>query len=1092
MAKLYPPVIEGTIPAFNGATLVVPFSMNRSVSKSQISGFALKIKTIQSNTYITTLHNGSLSDDESCAIFTLFEDTDEITGEPILRWAEDADVIKPGQFYKAQLAYISNQQEGYYSTVGIVKYANIAFDALQLLSGSINLLENQSTMYSFRHTYTGVYNYANDPMEKAYTYRFVLYNEAGDIIEDSGELLHNAADDVLNTAVDTYTFIDDLEKNSICYLQYTVTTVNGLIISTPRVAIMAAEEFTQDLNVELVAESSFDNGYVSLHIVGDENTILTGKFRLYRQDIRYPLRWEPVRSFVIQNEVAKNIVPWKDLTVEHGNTYRYKLCQFNDSDILALVATSQDIYVDFEDMFLFDGERQLKIQYNPKVSSFKNDILESKLDTIGSKYPFFFRNGVVHYKEFPISGLISYWSDNEELFKPLHALGIDSGNEVRNFTSTPEVLPNNMKTTDLVNYNIAAERQFKLDVLEWLTNGKPKLFRSPAEGNYIVRLLNTSLTPTDSLGRMLHTFTSTAYEIDDCTYSNLGAYGFISGEDIFNNNQQLRFRTLKLGALPEACEMDANGYIELLIDPYGAHKKLTAQSILIEDCSYPSTFLINGEEIEIGATHSYNIDNLFEITSVKFKPSEVANYEMVQVTYSYYDTFTSSTLFDNITDVVVGSEPARQFDGVIWEGQNLVTGLSNIKRRIASYSQIVIEKKPMETLYAKIDLIANNYTSTFEYGFNNQQLNDLFTFDKRGASGSLTTAEVVRGLPEFYIYHIKPMMVNSSQTLSELRNYRDAVIRASIRVDRKDNIVERLYNDTAEEIIEYLSGGDKALRSEEIRAVQNFKANQNRSLLTSGFAAHAYILTEDHERVANKHYYIKLDTSEANSNTYDVYTEYFGDLPGEDEINDFVYEYGLVSVIPDTLYANLDNEAWDSSVYPDLYLWFDSTDSLHPFKVFVGNEYSMCAYINTGYISDIDMTDESIAEHCIDLTEAIQPIIYYDINNLTDLYLGNGLMATFSYSYFTTSYAFENQGNAHTWQRIYDISLETYNELVANYDDDTLDTIDPLDQEVILPIDGVDIRGMVWREWLPYAYQQYISAIEYQYNEWKVANGIDE
>jgi len=59
-------------------------------------------------------------------------------------------------------------------------------------------------------------------------------------------------------------------------------------------------------------------------------------------------------------------------------------------------------------MFLFDGTRQLKIQYNPKVSSFKNDILESKIDTIGSKYPFFFRNGHVHYKEFPISGLISY------------------------------------------------------------------------------------------------------------------------------------------------------------------------------------------------------------------------------------------------------------------------------------------------------------------------------------------------------------------------------------------------------------------------------------------------------------------------------------------------------------------------------------------------------------------------------------------------------------------------------------------------------------------------------------------------------------
>jgi hypothetical protein len=54
--------------------------------------------------------------------------------------------------------------------------------------------------------------------------------------------------------------------------------------------------------------------------------------------------------------------------------------------------------------------------------------------------------------------------------------------------------------------NYRRERNFKMEVLAWLTNGKPKLFRSPAEGNYIVRLMNTSLTPNDSLGRMLHTF----------------------------------------------------------------------------------------------------------------------------------------------------------------------------------------------------------------------------------------------------------------------------------------------------------------------------------------------------------------------------------------------------------------------------------------------------------------------------------------------------------------------------------------------------------------------------------------------------------
>jgi hypothetical protein len=72
--------------------------------------------------------------------------------------------------------------------------------------------------------------------------------------------------------------------------------------------------------------------------------------------------------------------------------------------------------MDFEDMFLTDDSRQLKIRFNPKITSFKNTILESKMDTLGGKYPFFFRNGNVKYKEFPISGLISMLSDEDSEF----------------------------------------------------------------------------------------------------------------------------------------------------------------------------------------------------------------------------------------------------------------------------------------------------------------------------------------------------------------------------------------------------------------------------------------------------------------------------------------------------------------------------------------------------------------------------------------------------------------------------------------------------------------------------------------------------
>ncbi|MBR2247111.1 MAG: hypothetical protein IJ880_08820 [Bacilli bacterium] len=84
------------------------------------------------------------------------------------------------------------------------------------------------------------------------------------------------------------------------------------------------------------------------------------------------------------------------------------------------------------------------------------------------------------------------------------------------------------KDLNLTSENISGERYFKLKVLDWLTDGKVKLFRSGTEGNYLVRLLNVSLTPQDPLGRMLHTFTCTAYEIDELNYTNLVQFGIVN------------------------------------------------------------------------------------------------------------------------------------------------------------------------------------------------------------------------------------------------------------------------------------------------------------------------------------------------------------------------------------------------------------------------------------------------------------------------------------------------------------------------------------------------------------------------------------
>jgi hypothetical protein len=271
----------------------------------------------------------------------------------------------------------------------------------------------------------------------------------------------------------------------------------------------------------LTADMDFDNGCVTLTLLpiktsAEVNAIITGSFVLTRASSLEDFKnWEDIYKFTYENvNLTKlgSITLWEDYTVQQGVEYQYAIQMYNAHNLYSTKIynvnnieerAKKRIYVDFEDAFLSDADRQLKIRFNPKVASFKNTILESKLDTIGGRYPFIFRNGNVHYKEFSISGLISMLSDPNEKFLK----GIQSTNDFPSRIGTPSMdnPPTTLDTMVTAN-NMYRERTFKMEVLEWLNNGKPKIFRSSAEGNFVVRLMNVSLTPNDTVGRMLHTF----------------------------------------------------------------------------------------------------------------------------------------------------------------------------------------------------------------------------------------------------------------------------------------------------------------------------------------------------------------------------------------------------------------------------------------------------------------------------------------------------------------------------------------------------------------------------------------------------------
>lgn len=414
-------------------------------------------------------------------------------------------------------------------------------EALEAAKEELTINENMAQYAEYVNTYCeGQTNmlvpysfpYGGDSSEKAYMYRFDVYDKDYNIIDTTDWQIHDSSTDLeIYESHDIYKLRKDLSKNEIYYIQYRVRTSNNMEVASEEYRLVQWEGVGPSVDLEIKPILDFENGRVLVSLLGPKNEyggekFSTGSFRIMRtSDESNYLHWEQIADFAIYGQKLSTY-KYSDYNVKHGTNYIYSVQRYNEYDISSDRIKTEKIFVDFEHAFLFDGERQLKIKYNPKVSSFKATKLEAKMDTIGSKYPFILRNGNVDYKEFPISGLISYKTDEDFCFVNKDFLIQDVG------------------TIDLTGENITDERNFKMEVLKWLTNGKPKLFKSPGEGNFIIRLMNVSMTPNDTVNRMLHTFNGTAYEIAEFNYDNLVKYGFInSGVTKF---EQILWKSIEL------------------------------------------------------------------------------------------------------------------------------------------------------------------------------------------------------------------------------------------------------------------------------------------------------------------------------------------------------------------------------------------------------------------------------------------------------------------------------------------------------------------------------------------------------------------
>lgn len=558
MSRLYPPHIEGKIQAQSGEVLQIPFRSNRAVSNADYDSMKIEIKSVSTGLTITQLSSSEIVD--NIAYFPLIGN------------------LTKGQYYKAQLAFVDKSGViGYYSSIGVFKYTEEILPG----AGETNCIYIEDMNGIHKHQYLGIYNHEGDRAEKAYTYCFNIYDKYSNaIVLTSGKQIHNTNTDTSpDESFDTWYINQPLIEGKTYEIEYIVETVNNHTCSTDRYPIVmrapGEDDKLNSLHMGLQIDKDFDNGCIHLLFkeINNIRMLSSGEFVISRSSSKDRFAtWTDIFRFGTTSTAAMPSKIFTDYTVEQGVAYIYALQQYGQNTISDRVwfihnngGVWEDVVVaDFEDMFLYDGERQFKIRYNPKVSSFKATVLETKTDTIGGQYPFIFRNGDIRYQELGLSGLVSQMSDTNELFMRKETLGYDMDLAECVRTNTPDGRFSQQDqlnyqphtSTNLTTENFLAERTFKNFANSWFTNGKPKLLRTPAEGNFIVRLMNTSLSPMDGLSRMLHTFTSTAYEIAECNMENLINHNII--KDCFDT---IKDRVVYSTSIPENKTIN---YVELL------------------------------------------------------------------------------------------------------------------------------------------------------------------------------------------------------------------------------------------------------------------------------------------------------------------------------------------------------------------------------------------------------------------------------------------------------------------------------------------------------------------------------------------------
>ena len=195
--KLFPPVVESTIPAFTNY-LIIPFSLGIGTGMEDFNKIKLVVKDGYSNKQVLSTVKLDSAIQQANGAYYIEHDISSNSS------------FKNGNYYKIQIAFQKDDETGFFSETMIGK-------KIQDPQLTLDILNNYTS-------YKGICPIHN--FEKVFSYEFNLY-ENEEKIGSSGVLIHKGNKDTLTQCIDEWEHNISFNGEKNYRIEYTITTING-------------------------------------------------------------------------------------------------------------------------------------------------------------------------------------------------------------------------------------------------------------------------------------------------------------------------------------------------------------------------------------------------------------------------------------------------------------------------------------------------------------------------------------------------------------------------------------------------------------------------------------------------------------------------------------------------------------------------------------------------------------------------------------------------------------------------------------------------------------------------------------------------